>query len=296
MGDTSASTGIINLLLGGNIYMDTHFMSVGVGVSAASAAVAQWPHHRRARDRAVKVLALSPNSQQQTQQQQEHVIESSSEVGTGTGTKHKESEKENGHGHGNREQEKEKEKEKATSFAALKDLAAGTISGIACKSVEYPFDTVKVRMQMAGESRGPVQILMEGVQKNGLGSLYRGIPGPMVGAMGENAILFVVYGRLINGLKYINSSSSEEASARMPTMTEYVLAGGGAGAAVATLLTPVELIKCRMQMEGSGDLYKNDLDCFIKSTRNEGLGVMFKVRAVTLCGGVWSGACFFLFK
>ena len=171
---------------------------------------------------------------------------------------------------------------KDTSLAALKDLAAGTISGIACKSVEYPFDTVKVRMQMPGESRGPIQILMEGVRKNGLASLYRGIPGPMVGAMGENAILFVVYGRLINGLKYINSSSQEEAHNRMPTMAEYILAGGGAGAAVATLLTPVELIKCRMQMEGSKDLYKNDIDCFIKSTRNEGLGVMFKVLAISI--------------
>ena len=77
-----------------------------------------------------------------------------------------------------------------------------------------------------------------------------------------------------------NHSGGLDFSTRGRAVT--VTFGGGAGAAVATLLTPVELIKCRMQMEGSKDLYKNDIDCFIKSTRNEGLGVMFKVLAISI--------------
>lgn len=71
----------------------------------------------------------------------------------------------------------------------------------------------------------------------------------------ENATLFFVYNRCQAGIV----SLRPEAERVLPlTIPELALAGAGAGAVTSYVLTPIELIKCRMQVQqishGAGDV------------------------------------------
>lgn len=78
---------------------------------------------------------------------------------------------------------------------ALKDIAFGSAAGIAGKFVEYPFDTVKVRLQSQPDHlplryTGPVDCFRQSFRRDGFFGLYRGISAPLVGAALENSSLF----------------------------------------------------------------------------------------------------------
>ena len=74
--------------------------------------------------------------------------------------------------------------------------------------------------------------------------LYKGLSSPLLGSMAENAVLFWSYG-IFKGLL-----GEKEAKARGEELSllQLSLAGAGAGAVVPCVLTPVELIKCRLQV------------------------------------------------
>lgn len=68
---------------------------------------------------------------------------------------------------------------------------------------------------------------------------------PVSGAMAENATLFVVYNQVQNLIRRFRTSSSTEPL----SLSELALPSACAGAAASYVLTPVELIKCRMQVQ-----------------------------------------------
>lgn len=78
---------------------------------------------------------------------------------------------------------------------SLKDIAFGSAAGIAGKFVEYPFDTVKVRLQSQPDHlplryTGPLDCFRQGFRQDGLIGMYRGISAPLVGAAIETSSLF----------------------------------------------------------------------------------------------------------
>ncbi|KAJ7136086.1 mitochondrial carrier domain-containing protein [Mycena epipterygia] len=133
---------------------------------------------------------------------------------------------------------------------AAKDIGYGIVAGIASKIFEHPFDLTKVRLQaqvLDAEARftGPIDCLQKTWKNEGIRGLYRGLPAPIVGAMAENASLFLSYRELQDAIKLANHQSIEEAS----SMPQIALAGAGAGAITSFLLTPIELVKCKMQVQ-----------------------------------------------
>jgi hypothetical protein len=63
------------------------------------------------------------------------------------------------------------------------------------KVFEYPFDTVKVRLQSQPDDRplryrGPIDCFAQSLRQDGLRGMYRGISSPLVGAAAENSCLF----------------------------------------------------------------------------------------------------------
>lgn len=78
---------------------------------------------------------------------------------------------------------------------ALKDIVFGSLAGVAGKYVEYPFDTVKVRLQSQPDGvplryKGPLDCFAQSIRKDGLLGLYRGISAPLLGAALETSSLF----------------------------------------------------------------------------------------------------------
>lgn len=78
---------------------------------------------------------------------------------------------------------------------ALKDIVFGSAAGMVGKYIEYPFDTVKVRLQSQPDHlplryAGPLDCFKQSLRNDGFLGIYRGISAPLVGAAVETSSLF----------------------------------------------------------------------------------------------------------
>ena len=133
---------------------------------------------------------------------------------------------------------------------AVKDIAFGSIAGIAGKIVEYPFDTVKVRLQSQPDHlplryKGPLDCFKQSIQQDGFRGLYRGVSAPFAGAAAETACLFFSY-RLAQ--EWLEGLVGHEQSGGKLPLSGLITAGAISGAVTSLILTPIELVKCRMQV------------------------------------------------
>lgn len=164
---------------------------------------------------------------------------------------------------------------------------ATQIAGTAGKIVEYPFDTIKVRLQSQPTTppllySGPWDCFRQSIQSHGAGGgglrgLYRGLSAPLFGAAIETSSLFFSYrlaqtlwrssGFLPPAPSSSSSSSSNSSSStsddnknnhhhnddhnkdrsRLP-LGALVACGAASGAFTSLILTPIELVKCQMQV------------------------------------------------
>ncbi|KAG0144005.1 hypothetical protein CROQUDRAFT_660544 [Cronartium quercuum f. sp. fusiforme G11] len=137
----------------------------------------------------------------------------------------------------------------------LKDIGYGSVAGICSKIFEHPFDLVKVRLQsqpldQALRFRGPFDCFRKTTAQEGVRGLYRGVSMPVIGAMAENATLFLVYGQVQKLIRYLRMDSNHPtASSKLLPLPYVALSAACAGATASFILTPIELIKCRMQVQ-----------------------------------------------
>jgi len=139
---------------------------------------------------------------------------------------------------------------------AFKDIVFGSIAGITGKYIEYPFDTVKVRLQSQPDTlplryNGPLDCFRQSIRADGFRGLYRGISAPLFGAAVENSSLFFSYRisqRLVQSMVY--------SSAEPLPFSGLLISGAISGAFTSLLLTPIELVKCKMQVPVSAAGYK----------------------------------------
>ncbi|KAJ2555794.1 mitochondrial ornithine carrier protein [Coemansia sp. RSA 1933] len=139
---------------------------------------------------------------------------------------------------------KHQEKAKASG---IEDLAYGSLAGMMGKFVEYPFDTVKVRLQTSETKvfSGTMDCLAQTWRNEGFQGFYRGLTSPLVGAMAENAIAFYAYNRLQTVIRMV-TKTPENAELSLPQL---FVSGGLSGALCAFVISPVELVKCKLQVE-----------------------------------------------
>ncbi|KAG9231170.1 mitochondrial carrier domain-containing protein [Amylocarpus encephaloides] len=132
---------------------------------------------------------------------------------------------------------------------AVEDIAFGSIAGVAGKYIEYPFDTVKVRLQSQPDHQplrytGPVDCFKQGLRNDGVLGLYRGITAPLVGAALETSSLFF-WERL--GRESLFAAGLYQRGKPLP-LSALWLTGAISGAFTSLVLTPVELVKCKIQV------------------------------------------------
>ena len=120
------------------------------------------------------------------------------------------------------------------------------LAGIVGKYIEYPFDTVKVRLQSQPDQfTGPLDCFRQAIRADGvLGGLYRGISAPLVGAALENSSLFF-FERIGRDIA-LASGVWRTDKGELPLAALFVT-GAWAGTWTSLVLTPVELVKCRIQ-------------------------------------------------
>jgi mitochondrial ornithine carrier protein len=146
------------------------------------------------------------------------------------------------------------------ALKAVKDIVFGSTAGILAKYVEYPFDTIKVRLQsqsdLPGASRlnGPLDALYAAFRapEGPIRSLYRGISAPLLGAAVETSSLFFSYRIAQDAFIAASPALRKERDTNngKVDLPFAILLGSGAasGAFTSLLLTPIELVKCKMQV------------------------------------------------
>ncbi|KAJ8073754.1 mitochondrial ornithine carrier protein [Marasmius tenuissimus] len=138
----------------------------------------------------------------------------------------------------------------SSSVRALKDIAYGSIAGMVSKVFEHPFDLTKVRLQSqvldsSARFKGPLDCLYKTWKFEGVKGLYRGLPAPVFGSMAENASLFMSY-RAFQRIIRRTTGRQEPETLPLPLLC---VAAAGAGAVTSFALTPIELVKCKMQVQ-----------------------------------------------
>jgi ornithine carrier protein len=138
-------------------------------------------------------------------------------------------------------------------LAVSRTIFTGAVAGMAGRVVEMPFDTVKVRVQADGlahpngtpEFKNAWDCFIKTLQREGFLALFRGLPSPMVGSALESGSIFVFF----NAAKRLfHKEGDHQPELSLP---QIFVAGSLAGIGTAVLITPCELIKCRMQVQAT---------------------------------------------
>ncbi|ODV95820.1 hypothetical protein PACTADRAFT_41384 [Pachysolen tannophilus NRRL Y-2460] len=133
---------------------------------------------------------------------------------------------------------------------SYKEIAFGSISGALGKIVEYPFDTVKVRLQYSQNLARPLfksswHCIKETYKNEGfLNGFYKGLSSPMFGTSLEYACLFFSYDA---AQVFIHKNIRGDLNKPL-AFYDKVIAGGISGIITSFILTPIELVKCQMQV------------------------------------------------
>eukprot|EP00760_Papus_ankaliazontas_P008551 PhM_4_TR13883/c0_g1_i1/m.56449 len=177
---------------------------------------------------------------------------------------------------------------------AFRDLMAGTVAGMNVKIVEYPLDTVKVRIQDANSKyNGVFDCFTRMWKEEGARAFLRGLSAPIVGSMLENASVFFTYGRLKQLIRETTGAGKHDDL----LLWQYALCGAGAGVAASSVLTPFELVKCRMQVQDTLPLerriYRNTLHCAVSIVKADGPVGLFRGVSPMLAREIPGNACWY---
>ena len=125
-----------------------------------------------------------------------------------------------------------------TYLAFKKDIVCGSFAGAVCCITGHPLDSMKVRMQNAKPRVGFREICKRTLKQEGIKGFYKGIGPPMITVPLINSVVFASY----EFCKRMLGVKSEDDF----TVTQSMVSGMFAGFVNSLVLTPVELVKCRL--------------------------------------------------
>ncbi|XP_042419085.1 mitochondrial uncoupling protein 1-like [Zingiber officinale] len=155
----------------------------------------------------------------------------------------------------------------------FKKILAGLTTGALGITIANPTDLVKVRLQVEGKLPpgvprrylGALDAYVKIIKQEGLGALWTGV-GPNI-----------VRNAIVNAAELASYDQIKQMILRIPGFSDdiftHLLAGLAAGFFAVCVGSPVDVVKSRMMGDPS---YKNTLDCFIKTLKNEGPLAFYK--------------------
>ncbi|KAG6425913.1 hypothetical protein SASPL_110122 [Salvia splendens] len=154
-----------------------------------------------------------------------------------------------------------------------REFVAGGAGGTAGVLAGYPLDTLRIRQQnSAGESA--FTLLRSAVVKEGPCSLYRGMFAPLASVTFQNAIAFQTYATL--------SRAIDGDGEKPPSFGSVALGGIGTGATQSLLLSPVELLKIRLQLDNKAGTLRGPKDVARSIIRSEGWCGIYRGLGITV--------------
>ncbi|KAK7252139.1 hypothetical protein RIF29_35885 [Crotalaria pallida] len=181
---------------------------------------------------------------------------------------------------------------------AYKEYVAGLLAGVATVAIGHPFDTVKVKLQKHNteahgiQYRSALHCTGRILKTEGIKGLYRGATSSFVGMAFESSLLFGIYSQTKQSLQVAVQSGEPQPQVIIPS-------AAFGGAIISFVLCPTELVKCRMQIQGTDSLvpkssrYSSPLDCALKTVKTEGVTGIFRGGSTTLLRESVGNAVFF---
>ncbi|KAI3697875.1 hypothetical protein L6452_30974 [Arctium lappa] len=182
--------------------------------------------------------------------------------------------------------------------SGYKHYIAGLVSGVSMVIVGHPFDTVKVKLQKHNTEangfkyRSGLHCTTRILKTEGVTGLYRGATPSFLGMAFESSILFGIYSQTKQALQGGDHSRKPEPHIIIPS-------AAFAGSIISFILCPSELVKCRMQIQGTDSVvpssrkYSGPLNCVIETVKTEGVTGLFRGGVTTLLRESIGNAVFF---
>jgi len=162
-----------------------------------------------------------------------------------------------------------------SSRSPIIPMIAGAVAGSMEHLCMYPVDTIKTRMQAIQPGQPVYTNVIDGfasiAAKEGIPSLYRGVSAIVCAAIPSHAIYFATY-------EFVKKSFDKDGH----HVGHHVHAIGGAVATAAhdAVVTPVDVIKQRLQLHGSR--FQNPRQVVSHILKNEGIGAFYASYPTTL--------------
>ncbi|KAF5820731.1 putative mitochondrial carrier domain superfamily [Helianthus annuus] len=182
--------------------------------------------------------------------------------------------------------------------SSYKHYVAGLLSGVSTVIVGHPFDTVKVKLQKHNTEangfkyRGGFHCTTRILKTEGVRGLYRGATPSFVGMAIESSLVFGIYSQTKQALQGGDLNKKPELHIIIPS-------AAFAGSIISFVLCPSELVKCRMQIQGTDSVvpayrkYSGPLNCAIETVKTQGVKGLFRGGVATLLRESIGNAVFF---
>ncbi|KAJ3280500.1 Mitochondrial carrier protein ymc2 [Borealophlyctis nickersoniae] len=185
--------------------------------------------------------------------------------------------------------------EKGSATQTAKELFAGCVSGMVQVLTGQPFDTVKVRLQTAGDAYSGIgDCVKKTIQNEGFAGFYKGTLTPLVGV---GACVSVQFGALEYVKRALASQNRSKGSLDPNHLSspQLFLAGAASGAANSVLSGPIEHIRTRLQVQsGTNREYAGPLDFVRKVSKKYGFGAVYKGQVITLVRECFGYGAYFM--
>ncbi|XVE88903.1 hypothetical protein DITRI_Ditri19aG0106300 [Diplodiscus trichospermus] len=162
-----------------------------------------------------------------------------------------------------------------------REFVAGGFGGIAGIISGYPLDTLRIRQQ-SSNSGSALSILRGVVATEGPAALYRGMGAPLASVTFQNAMVFQIYAILSRAF------DSSVSATDPPSYKGVALGGVGTGALQSVILSPVELVKIRLQLQStshatpqSATAYRGPISVAKSILKTEGLRGLYRGFTIT---------------
>lgn len=163
---------------------------------------------------------------------------------------------------------------------------AGAVAGFAEVILVQPLDMVKTRFQIyeSGQNPSVPRALMDIYREGGFSRFYRGFIPEAASTMPARTAMYWTYDS-------VNSFLSDRWGG--PSAAAAHIAGFSAGPAEAVVVTPMQVVKVRLQSREYLGRYANTVDCCKQVLHEEGVRALFAgVGATTGRNAVWNGMYF----
>ncbi|KAH0699720.1 hypothetical protein KY284_013935 [Solanum tuberosum] len=182
--------------------------------------------------------------------------------------------------------------------SGYKDYVAGLVAGVATVITGHPFDTVKVKLQKYNTEAGGAKYknglhcATRILQTEGVKGLYRGATSSFIGMAFESSFSFGIYSQTKRFLQGEIDGGKPQPHAIVPS-------AAFGGAIISFILCPSELVKCRMQVQGTDFMvakstrFSEPRECALKTVQQEGLTGVFRGGLATLLRESVGNAVFF---